>query len=364
MHPSTSEPGSSDRSATEGVRTGGSGSREFAATDAQVHPTGSKQDPGSAVDPQTQHPRFSVVIPLFNEEESLRELTERLHVTLHKMAGDRYEIIYVDDGSRDNSYNVIRQLHDQNPLVRAIRFRTNFGKAAALSVGFDNARGDIVFTMDADLQDDPSELPRLLEKLESGYDLISGWKQVRHDPWHKTLPSKLFNRVVQKVTKLDIHDFNCGLKVYRREVLPHLRVYGEMHRYLPAQAHWQGFRVGELPVQHHPRRHGVSKYGMSRLLKGFLDLLTLLLTNRYATRPLHVFGTIGVLVAFAGFCIDLWLMIEKLLGLTDLSNRPLTLLGVLMIIVGVQLISIGLIGEMIAKNSLSNQQYSIREILG
>ncbi len=187
---------------------------------------------------------------------------------------------------------------------------------------------------------------------------------MRHDPWHKTAPSKLFNKVVQTVTGLHIHDFNCGLKGYRREVIPHLSVYGEMHRYLPAQAHWQGFRVTELPVKHHKRQHGVSKYGMSRFVKGFLDLLTLILTHRYAQRPLHVFGGVGTIVAAAGFIIDLWLSIEWALGLTSLTNRPLALLGVLMIIVGVQLISIGLIGEMIAKNSLSLQQYSIRETLG
>ncbi len=326
--------------------------------------TGGQADPTGSDAAAVRHPWLSVVIPLYNEEESLRELTERLHATLTQMAGDSYEIIFVDDGSRDRSFEVISQLHGENAAVRAIRFRTNNGKAAALAVGFEHVRGDIVFTMDADLQDDPAELPRLLQKLESGYDLVSGWKRVRHDPWHKTLPSKLFNRTVQAVTNLDIHDFNCGLKVYRRDVLPFLNVYGEMHRYLPAQAHWSGFRVTELPVTHHARKHGVSKYGMSRLLKGFLDLLTLLVTNRYATRPLHVFGTVGTLLALLGFGIDVWLSIEKILGLTSLSNRPLFLGGILLMIVGVQLVSIGLIGEMIAKNSLSNQQYSIREFLG
>jgi hypothetical protein len=204
----------------------------------------------------------------------------------------------------------------------------------------------------------------MLEVLHQGYDLVSGWKKVRHDPWHKTLPSKLFNSVVRGVTGLDIHDFNCGLKAYRSDVIPHLSVYGEMHRYLPAQAHWQGFRVTELAVQHHPRKHGTSKYGMSRLVKGFLDLLTLVLTTRYAQRPLHVFGSVGVIIAAIGFLIDLWLSVEWFLGKTALTNRPLALLGVLLIIVGVQLVSLGLIGEMIAKNSLNNDQYSIRERLG
>jgi glycosyltransferase involved in cell wall biosynthesis len=310
-----------------------------------------------------RRPRVSVVIPLYNEAESLRELGQRLEVTLTKMTGGSYEVIFVDDGSRDNSYEIIRELHRNNPRFSAVRFRTNFGKSAALAVGFERVRGEYVFTMDADLQDDPAELPSLLDKLNSGYDLVSGWKKTRHDPWHKTLPSKVFNSVVRAVTGLHIHDFNCGLKLYRSEVLPHLNVYGEMHRYLPAQAHWQGFRVTELPVQHHPRKHGTSKFGLSRFLKGYLDLLTLVLTTKYARRPLHVFGTVGTIIAMVGFLVDLWLSIEWFMGLTSLTNRPLALLGVLLIIVGVQLVSIGLIGEMIAKNSLSTSNYSIREIL-
>jgi glycosyltransferase involved in cell wall biosynthesis len=314
-------------------------------------------------DRRSRRPRISVVIPLFNESASLRELGERLHRTLTEMTGGSYEVIFIDDGSTDNSYEVLRELHRNDPRFSAVRFRTNYGKSAALAVGFERARGEYVFTMDADLQDDPAELPALLDKLKNGFDLVSGWKKTRHDPWHKTLPSKVFNSVVRAVTGLHIHDFNCGLKLYRREVLPHLSVYGEMHRYLPAQAHWQGFRVTELPVQHHARKHGVSKFGMSRFLKGFLDLMTLVLTTKYAQRPLHVFGTVGMVIAMIGFFIDLWLSIEWFLGRTSLTNRPLALLGVLLIIVGVQLVSIGLIGEMIAKNTLSNSNYSIREIL-
>lgn len=314
--------------------------------------------------PRPASPVISVVIPLYNEEESLEELAGRLEPVLQKMSGGAYEVVFVDDGSTDGSFEVLRRIHRKNSRFRAIRFRTNFGKSAALAVGFDNVGGEYVFTMDADLQDDPTELPRLLKELHNGFDLVSGWKQTRHDPWHKTLPSKLFNSVVRAVTRLDIHDFNCGLKVYRREVLSTLAVYGEMHRYLPAQAHWQGFRVAELPVTHHPRQHGVSKFGMSRFLKGFLDLLTLVLTTRYARRPLHIFGTVGVFVALIGIGIDLWLTIEWFLGRTSLTNRPLALLGVLLIIVGVQLISIGLIGEMVAKNSVNRNEYTVREKLG
>ena len=309
-------------------------------------------------------PLVSVVIPLYNEEESLNELSDRLEPVLQSMSGGAYEVIFVDDGSTDSSYEVLRKLNRTNRRFKAIRFRTNYGKSAALAIGFEQARGDYIFTMDADLQDDPAELPKLLAELQKGYDLVSGWKKKRHDPWHKTLPSKLFNSVVRKVTRLKIHDFNCGLKVYRREVLGALSVYGEMHRYLPAQAHWQGFRVTELPVTHHPRKHGVSKFGMSRLIKGLLDLMTLVLTTRYARRPLHIFGTVGIAIATIGFLIDFWLTIEWFLGRTTLTNRPLALLGVLLIIVGVQLISIGLIGEMVAKNSLDNKEYSIRERLG
>ncbi len=313
---------------------------------------------------RSDSPLISVVIPLYNEEESLQELATRLEAVLQEMSNGEYEVIFIDDGSTDKSYDVIRRINQENERFTAIRFRTNYGKSAALSIGFEHTRGEYVFTMDADLQDDPAELPKLLAALEEGYDLVSGWKKVRHDPWHKTLPSKLFNTVVQIVTRLNIHDFNCGLKIYRREVLSAISVYGEMHRYLPAQAHWQGFRVGELAVTHHPRKHGVSKFGFSRFIKGFLDLLTLVLTTRYARRPLHIFGGVGIALALIGFAIDLWLTIEWFLGHTSLTNRPLALLGVLLIIVGVQLISIGLIGEMVAKNSLDNKHYSIREILG
>lgn len=307
--------------------------------------------------------RVSVVIPLFNEEESLDELAERLVGPLTNISGGAFEVLFIDDGSTDNSFDVIRRIHERDNRFRAIRFRTNQGKSAALDIGFRESHGEIVFTMDADLQDDPAELPEMLAILNSGYDLVSGWKKTRHDPWHKTVPSKLFNFVVQTVTGLKIHDFNCGLKVYRREVLPLLSVYGEMHRYLPAQAHWHGFRVTEAAVTHHPRKHGVSKFGMSRFVKGFLDLLTLVLTTKYARRPLHVFGTVGVVIAIIGFAIDAWLSVEWFMGKTNLTNRPLALLGVLLIIVGVQLISIGLLGEMIVKSSLDRQVYPIRERL-
>ncbi len=306
----------------------------------------------------------SVVIPLLNEEESLPELSRQLESVLERIARGRYEVIFIDDGSTDGSYNVIRDIHTRNKRFKAIRFRTNHGKSAALAVGFEEAMGDYVITMDADLQDDPNEIPALIAKLDEGYDLVSGWKRKRYDPWHKTLPSKLFNAVTSKMSGLKLHDFNCGLKGYRGEVVKTVQVYGEMHRYIPALAHWEGFRVTELPVQHKARQFGVSKFGMSRFLKGYLDLLTVMFTTRYIKRPLHFFGAVGSLFAVLGFGTDMYLVVDKWLFQTPFSQRPFLLLfGIAMIIVGVQLISIGLVGELIVKNNLSQQRFSIREKL-
>ena len=307
---------------------------------------------------------ISVVIPLLNEEESLPELARQLENVLERVARGKYEVLFVDDGSTDDSFRVIQDIHARNQRFKAIRFRTNHGKSAALAIGFSECKGDIVITMDADLQDDPNEIPSLVAKLEEGYDLVSGWKRKRHDPWHKTMPSKLFNAVTSRMSGIRLHDFNCGLKGYRREVIENVQVYGEMHRYIPALAHWEGFRVTEIPVQHRARQHGVSKFGMSRFLKGYLDLLTVMFTTRYIKRPLHFFGAVGSLFAVVGFVTDLYLVIEWSLGRTSLSNRPLALFGVAMIIVGVQLISIGLIGELIVKNNLEHQKFSVRERLG
>ena len=299
---------------------------------------------------------LSVVIPLFNEAESLPELVAKVDQVCQSIAPDAYEIVAVDDGSTDGSFAVLQQLLEQYPRLRVIRFRRNYGKSAALAVGFDRARGDVIVTMDADLQDDPEEIPRLLAKLEEGYDLVSGWKKKRYDPWHKTVPSKLFNWVTSLVSGIRLHDFNCGLKAYRKEVAKRLRVYGEMHRYLPAIAHLMGFRVTEIPVRHHPRKYGRSKFGAGRFIKGFLDLLTVVLTTRFARRPLHFFGSIGILMAVVGFGIDLYLTIEWILGKTFLSNRPLALLGIALIIVGVQFISLGLLAEMIVQQQAGSAE--------
>ncbi len=306
---------------------------------------------------------LSVVIPLLNEEESLPELIQRLVFQLTTLADDRYEIIFIDDGSSDSSLKVLKQKKEENSNIKIISFRRNYGKSAALAVGFELATGTYVFTMDADLQDAPEELPNLLSKLKEGYDLVSGWKKVRHDPISKTIPSRFFNYITSLMSGVRLHDFNCGLKGYTLEVVKSLEVYGEMHRYLPALAHWDGFKVTEIPVQHHPRVYGYSKFGFSRSFKGFLDLLTVLFTTRYVKRPLHLFGTIGTLFTLSGFTINGYLTLSWFIDNISLSNRPLMLFGVALIIVGVQLVSVGLLGELIVKKSLQNENYSIKDRL-
>lgn len=304
---------------------------------------------------------LSIVIPLLNEEQSLRELYDRLRNVVGRHG--QYEIIFVDDGSTDGSPRVLQELRNRDRRVKIIRFRRNFGKSAALAVGFREAKGDIVITMDADLQDDPAEIPNLVNEIKKGYDLVSGWKKKRFDPISKTIPSKFFNFVTSVMTGIKIHDFNCGLKAYRREVVKEVKVYGELHRYIPVLAHWKGFKVGEVAVQHHPRKFGKTKFGMGRFWKGFLDLLAVLFTTRYMQRPLHLFGFWGLVSFLIGFLTELYLAIEKLFFGLSLGNRPLFIGGVLMIIVGIQLVSIGLIGEMIVKTRQENEgDYSIREI--
>lgn len=306
---------------------------------------------------------LSVVIPLYNESESLPELSLQLEGELQKLSNGRYEVIFVDDGSTDDSFEKIKMIKERNHKFRAIRFRRNYGKAAALSAGFDMAKGVIVATMDADLQDDPAELKNMIDKLKEGYDLVSGWKKKRKDPISKRILSKIYNFTTSVTTGLRLHDYNCGIKVYKRDVIKSIQIYGDMHRYIPVLAHWEGFKVSEVPVKHHARRYGKSKYGFTRIFKGYLDLLTVLFTTRYLKRPLHFLGTIGTLFTLAGFGIDLYLLIQWIMDKTALSNRPLLSFGIALIIVGVQLISLGLIGEMIVKNSLEKQKYSIKERL-
>ncbi|MFN0157255.1 MAG: glycosyltransferase family 2 protein [Bacteroidota bacterium] len=305
---------------------------------------------------------ISVVIPLYNEEESLRELHQQLRTALSRMHG-RYEIVFVDDGSTDKSFQVLRDLKRNDQRIRIIRFRRNYGKSAALAVGFEKAQGNVVITMDADLQDDPTEIPSLVKRVNDGFDLVSGWKKVRRDPITKTLPSRFFNFVTSLMTGIKLHDFNCGLKAYKKEVVKTVKVYGELHRFIPVLAHWEGFKVGEMIVQHRPRKYGKTKFGVGRFWRGFLDLLTALFTTRYLRRPLHLFGFWGMICALAGLAIEAWLITEWFMGLTALSNRPLFIGGILLIIVGVQFISIGLLGEMISKTRQGTEEYAIRDFI-
>ncbi len=307
-----------------------------------------------------QKPSVSVVIPVYNEQASLEELYTRLNAVLTKVSS-HHECVFVDDGSRDRSYRVLQQLRQTDPTVRLIRFRRNFGKSAALSAGFAAARYDIVITLDADLQDLPEEIPKFLGKLEEGYDLISGWRYKRQDPWQKRLASRIYNFTTSKLTGVRLHDFNCGFKMYRREVLEELRVYGEQHRYIPVLASYRGFRNGEVKVEHAPRRHGTSKFGWDRFLGGFFTLLTVVLLTRYTNRPLHFFGIVGLLTAFAGLLIDGYLALERLFFKKWLGDRPLLLLGTLLLIVGVQFILFGLLAEMVAATYRRERDYSIVE---
>jgi glycosyltransferase involved in cell wall biosynthesis len=305
---------------------------------------------------------LSVVIPLYNEEDSLKELHQQLKAALGRM-GVRYELLFVDDGSTDRSFQVLRDLKRIDQRVRIIRFRRNYGKSAALAVGFDKATGNSVVTMDADLQDDPTEIPSLVKRLNDGLDLVSGWKKVRKDPISKTIPSRFFNFVTSLMTGIRLHDFNCGLKAYRRDVVKTVKVYGELHRYIPVLAQWEGFKVGEMVVQHRARKYGKTKFGFGRFWKGFLDLVTVLFTTRYMRRPLHLFGLWGSLITAAGLVIDAWLIVEWFTGRTALGNRPLFLGGTFLIIVGVQFISLGLLGELISKSRQSVEEYAIRDFI-
>jgi len=290
-------------------------------------------------------PQLSLVIPAFNEAESLPTLFQEIDAVCRAEKID-YEVIVIDDGSRDATFAEVEKAGLQNPRIQGMRFRRNSGKAAALAEGFRRVNGEIVITMDADLQDNPTEIPLLIAKLNEGWDLVSGWKSVRHDPWHKTWPSKLFNAATVAASGLKLHDFNCGLKAYRREVVGTLNLYGELHRYIPVLAHWNGFRVTEKPVDHRARRFGKSKYGLARLNNGLFDLITLLFLHRYTRRPLHLFGFVGLLFSVLGFTILSGFALDWLLT-GDLHLRPLMLGGVASMIVGIQFVSIGLLGEMI-----------------
>ena len=303
-------------------------------------------------------PDISVVVPALNESESLPELVSRIDAAVTGM-GRTYEVWIIDDGSTDGTTGVVDRLREGNPSVHSIQFTRNYGKAAALSAGFANATGTYVITMDADLQDDPAEIPALVAKLEEGFDLVSGWKQDRKDSFIKNNTSKIFNFVTSRATGLRLHDFNCGLKAYRSEVTRAVRLYGEMHRYIPAQAHGEGFHVTEIPVRHEERKHGVTKYGNARFVNGFLDLMTLKFLSARSASPLHLFGRIGVSLFSAGSLILLWFLLQWILG-HGLHIRPLMLLGVTFVILAIQFVSLGLIAELVVAGNHPETEYRVR----
>jgi glycosyltransferase involved in cell wall biosynthesis len=306
----------------------------------------------------------SLVVPFFNEEATLEALYEQAASVLSD-CGCAFQLILVNDGSTDLSVVVAQKLAEAHPGVSLVNFRTNFGKAAALSAGFQRARGDVVITMDADLQDDPAEIPHFLEAIDKGNDVVSGWKQKRHDSLGKTLPSKLFNWVVGHIFGLRLHDYNCGFKAYRQQVLQHLNLYGELHRFTPALLHSLGFQVAEIAVTHHPRRHGQSKYGWSRLIKGMIDLFTVLLSTRFRMRPAHLFAYIGLPIAGAGFISLAYLSVLWLVGAGPIGSRPLLFFGGMAVLFGTQMIATGLIAEVVrASGSREGDKYLVESEFG
>ena len=309
---------------------------------------------------------ISVVIPIYNEEENIKDLHAKLTNVLPSIT-ENYEIIFVDDGSTDNSFNILKEINTEDKKVKAIKFRRNFGQSAAISAGFDYSKGDVIITMDGDLQNDPEDIPLLFKKINEGYDIVSGWRVDRKDPFFtKKLPSKLSNWLASKLTGVKLHDFGCTLKAFRREVIENINLYGEMHRYIPALASWMGISITEVKVRHHPRQHGTSKYGITRLMRGMLDLITVKFLLSYSTRPLQLFGIPGILSFFVGFVIGVYLTIERLFYGMSLADRPLLLLAVLLIFLGVQFITMGLLGEIITRTYYEVQGkpiYAVNEII-
>lgn len=309
---------------------------------------------------RSKSPQISIVVPVYNEQQSLAELHNRITNELEDLYS--YEIIFVDDGSSDNSWDEIQEISSRHESTHGIQLQRNYGKSTALQSGFDRAKGKYIVTMDADLQDDPAEIPEMITMLQNGYDLVSGWKKERHDPLSKTLPSKFFNKVTSWVTGIDLHDFNCGLKAYRREVVENINLYGELHRYIPLLAQWEGYnRIGEKVVNHHPRKYGETKFGISRFMHGFLDLVTLVFINSYLQRPMHFFGTLGFFFLVVGGIINLYLAIAKIFFGVYLSGRPLLLLGVMLMVLGAQFFSIGFLGELINRNKGEPKEPNIKQ---
>ncbi len=314
---------------------------------------------------------ISLVIPLLNEEESLPELTDWI-VRVMQSNSYSYEIIYIDDGSKDSSWKIIEALISQNPSIKGIKFRRNYGKSAALNVGFEAAQGKVVITMDADLQDSPDEIPALRKMiLQEGFDLVSGWKKKRYDPLTKTIPTKLFNFATRKMSGINLHDFNCGLKAYKFDVVKSIEVYGEMHRYIPVIAKWAGFtKIGEKEVQHQERKYGTTKFGFERFINGFLDLLSISFVSKFGKRPMHFFGFLGTLMFLIGFCVAVYLGINKLymVYLNEpallITDRPSFYIALATMVLGTMLFLAGFLGELISRNSPTRNSYLIEKKSG
>ena len=306
---------------------------------------------------------ISVVIPLLNEEESLPELSQWIEKVMDANKFS-YEVIFIDDGSTDNSWNTILDLQKKNSNIRGIKFRRNYGKSAALNVGFEATKGDVVITMDADLQDSPDEIPELYRMIvEDGYDIVSGWKKKRYDPLSKTIPTKLYNGVTSWMSGVKLHDMNCGLKSYDSNVVKNIEVYGEMHRYIPVIAKWAGFtKVGEKVVQHQARKYGVTKFGLSRFIYGPLDLFSIMFVGKFGKRPMHFFGVIGIVISLIGTGLLLYLSATKLFwGVTGIAERPSFFLGMLLIIVGIQLFIAGFVAELVSRSAHGRNNYKIEK---
>ncbi|MFD2202719.1 glycosyltransferase family 2 protein [Shivajiella indica] len=314
--------------------------------------------------------QISVVIPVFDEQESLSELHNWISRVMEEYAFS-YEIIFINDGSKDGSWNIIQKLSSINPNVKGISFIRNYGKSAALDMGFSRAQGEVVITMDADLQDSPDEIPDLYEMIiKGGYEVVSGWKKKRHDPISKTIPSKFFNWVTRIISGIKLHDFNCGLKAYKNKVVKNIHLYGEMHRYIPLIAKWNGFtNIGEKVVEHRARKYGVTKFGWERFLNGFLDLISVSFVNRYKRRPMHFFGSLGTISFLTGFFITCWLIFEKIHGIyigkavRDITAQPLFFLALVALIAGIQLFLTGFLAEMMTSNNSRKADYNIEDEL-
>ena len=313
-----------------------------------------------------QAPKISIVIPLYNEEDSIPHLYAALDAAIANYAQPA-EVIIVDDGSKDRSFALLKAIAEQDQRFTIIRFRRNFGQTAGFAAGFAQARGEVVITMDADLQNDPMDIPLLMAKIDEGYDIVSGWRKDRQDRyWDRKLPSMMANRLISNVTDVQLHDYGCSLKAYRLDVLQHVHLYGELHRFIPALASQVGGTVTEVPVNHRARQYGTSKYGISRTVRVMLDLITVWFLGTYSTRPIHVFGTLGLISAGLGILAGLYLTFIKLFFQADIGNRPLLLLAILLVVIGVQLITMGLLGEMITRTYYESQNkpiYIVREIV-